>query len=105
MAVIHDYACATCGAFFADCWNDDPPVCCGAEASIAYTKVNSFEWGGPRVYEHLRDEPFSSRSELKAWTEANGMALGASAEKHGGARNEEHINTGKLYSDMGSPKH
>ena len=60
------------------------------------------EWGSPRTYLHLRDEPFSSRSELDAYAKANGMGLGASAEKVGGARNDEHLNMGK-YS-LGSPK-
>jgi len=54
--------------------------------------------------EHAGVEPFSSRGELDAYAKANGMGLGASAEKVGGARNDEHLNMGKKYSYTGSPK-
>lgn len=60
--------------------------------------------GFPAHLPALADEPFSSRSELDAYAKAKGMGLGASAEKVGGARNEEHLNMGKKYSYTGSPK-
>lgn len=102
MAVLHDYYCAECEVVEFDKW--EPPVCCGHAMRIAFRSVHSPEWGSPRTYIHLRDEPFYSRSELDSWARKNNMALGASAEKHGGARNEEHLNLGKRYSYNGSPR-
>jgi len=68
MAVLHTYACPKCDTLFVDRWSDDIPHCCGQEAKIAFVKRE------------------------------NNLALGASAEKVGGARNEEHLNTGRIYS-------
>jgi len=99
MAVMHTYACPECDTLFVDRWSDDIPQCCGQEAKIAFVKPTyTDEWGGPRQYLHLRDEPFGSRSELNRFCRENNLALGASAEKVGGARNEEHLNTGRIYS-------
>lgn len=102
MAVLHDYYCRECDRLEFDKW--DPPACCGQPMRIAILRVQTTEWGSPRTYPHLRDEPFNSRSELASWAKANGMGLGASAEKVGGARNEEHLHLGKKYSYSGSPK-
>lgn len=104
MAVLHAYYCPRCNEEELDRWSDDVPSCCGKPMRVQFTKVNTPEWGSPRTYLHLRDEPFSSRGELDAYAKANGMGLGASAEKVGGARNEEHLNMGKKYSYKGSPK-
>lgn len=103
MAVLHTFYCPRCDAM-AEGWTDDVPVCCGSEMRIALVKVNTPEWGAPRHIPTLRDEPFESRSELATYTRERGMALGASAEKVGGARNEEHLNLGKKFSYAGSPK-
>lgn len=102
MAVLHDYYCPECEIVEVDKWS--PPVCCGSAMRVAFRAVHSPEWGSPRTYLHLRDEPFHSRSELNSWARENGMALGASAEKHGGARNEDHLNLGKKYSYRGAPR-
>lgn len=104
MAVIHSFYCESCDAPNVEAWTDDVPICCGKPRKIAFLKVNSPEWGSPRHIPTLRAEPFESRSELKAYTEKRGLSLGASAEKVGGARNEEHLNTGKKFSYTGSPK-
>lgn len=99
MAVMHTYACPHCDTLFPDRWTDDPPVCCGEEARIAFVKpTHTDEWGGPRQILNLRDEPFGSRSELNTFLRENHLALGASAEKVGGARNESHLNLGRIYS-------
>jgi hypothetical protein len=98
MPVMHSYYCPNCGEVAHDQWSDDVPVCCGHQMKIAFLKVNTTEWGSPRHIPTLRDEPFESRSELESWTKKNGMSLGTSAEKVGGARNEEYLNKGKLYS-------
>lgn len=105
MAVIISTRCEKCDKLFPDVWTDEPhPRCCGAETKWTPTTLHTTEWGGPRHYPHIRDEPFGSRGELKAYAERNGMTLGASNEKVGGARNEEHMNLGKRYSYAGSPK-
>lgn len=98
MPVMVDTMCAKCDRQYVDAWSDELPVCCGEETRRVFTTIHTTEWGGPRTYLHLRDEPFHSRSELNAWAKSQGMALGASAEKHGGARNEEHMHLGKIYS-------
>lgn len=106
MAVLHQWYCPEHDGDTVSGWTDDPPSCgiCGVNMRIAIVRVNSPEWGSPRHIPHLRDEPFGSRSELESYTKANGMALGASAEKVGGARNEDHLNLGKAFSYAGSPK-
>jgi hypothetical protein len=99
MAVMHTMGCRKCNAVFPDQWTDDPPVCCGEEAQVIFVKPTyTEEWGGPRQILNLRDEPFGSRSELNTFLRENNLALGASAEKHGGARNESHLNLGRIYS-------
>ena len=102
MAVLHDYYCEDCERIEVDKWS--PPSCCGHPMKVAFRTIHTPEWGSPRTYLHLRDEPFYSRGELNKWARENGMALGASAEKHGGARNEEHLNVGKKYSYKGAPR-
>ena len=105
MARLIDTRCRKCGEVYEDVWTDEKyPLCCGKSTQWTPTVVHTTEWGSPRHYPHLRDEPFSSRSELSSFAEKNGMALGVSAEKVGGARNEEHLNLGKKFSYSGSPK-
>lgn len=102
MAVLHSYYCTQCDAEVSDKW--EPPICCEEEMRILFLKVNTPEWGGPRQYLHLRDEPFGSRSELNSYAASKGLSLSPSAEKHGGARNEEMLNLGKKYSYKGAPR-
>lgn len=102
MSVLHDYYCPECDRIDFDHW--DPPTCCGGLMRIAFRTLHTTEWGSPRRFIHIRDEPFNSRSELEAYAKQNHMALGASAEKVGGARNEDHLNLGKKFSYSGSPK-
>ena len=102
MAVLHAYFCRECDSELYDQW--EPPTHCGKPMSILFVKVNTPEWGSPRQYVHLRDEPFNSKSELDSWTKARGLELAPSAEKIGGARNEDHLNLGKKYSYAGAPK-
>ena len=87
-----------------DKWTDDVPVCCGRKMKIMITSVKTDEWGSPRTYLHLRDEPFSSRSELSSYAKKKGLSLGESSEKVGGARNDMYAGIGKLYSYPGAPK-
>jgi hypothetical protein len=102
MAVINDYFCRECERVEFDCW--DAPTCCGEMMSVALSAVYTPEWGSPQYHPHLREEPFKSRDELKSWARENGMGLGVSSEKVGGARNEDHLNLGKKFSYQGSPK-
>ena len=102
MPVLHDYYCPDCEVIEIDKWS--PPMCCGQSMHVAFRTLHTTEWGSPRTYLHLRDEPFNSRSELESFAKKNNMALGASAEKVGGARNEDHLNLGKRFSYQGSPK-
>jgi hypothetical protein len=87
---------------FIDAYSDSIPLCCGVEAGLLMPRLHSFEWGGPRTYSHLRDEPFSSQSELKNWAKKNKMSLGESSEKVGGARNDMYNGIGKSYSYPGA---
>jgi len=101
VAVMHSYYCKACGAFERDRWSDDVPSCCGSEMDIAFLPAahkNTDEWGGPRHYPHLREEPFGSRGELARFARENNLALGASSDKHHGARNESHLGLGRIYS-------
>jgi hypothetical protein len=102
MAVLHDVFCHECEREEYDVWSDSIPSCCGSSMRLLLTRVNSFEWGGPRTYIHLRDEPFSSRSELNSWAKENKMSLGESSEKVRGSRNDMYNGIGKLYSYKGS---
>lgn len=98
MAVLQDRHCAVCGKAFIDVWSDDLPSCCGAPVSWRPHVVHTDEWGSPRTLLHIRDEPFTSRSELASYAKAHGLALGASNDRVGGARNEDHLHLGKKFS-------
>ena len=101
MAMLNDYRCFECGSVAVDAWSDDIPKCCGrAMNQILLSKT--FEWGGPKTFIHIRDEPFSSRSELADYAKANGMSLGEASEKVGGARNDMYDGIGRTYSYPGA---
>ena len=101
MAVLHSYYCRECDAETHDKW--EPPTCCGKDMRILFVKVNTPEWGSPRTYLHLRDEPFESRSELNRYARDNNLTLeNDSAEKVGGSRNDMYDGMGKLYSYKGA---
>jgi hypothetical protein len=102
MAVMHDYQCTECHAESMDTMSDSIPLCCGTKMRLLMPLLHTFEWGGPRTYSHLRDEPFSSQSELKSWAKQNNMSLGESSEKVGGARNDMYNGIGKSYSYTGA---
>lgn len=59
------------------------------------------EYGGPK-YSVAADQVFASRSEEKAYWKANGFT--EAGDKVGGARNEEHLNLGKVFSGKGIKK-
>lgn len=102
MAVLNDYACDTCGHEDHDVWSDSIQDCCGVKMRLLMPHLHSFEWGGPRTYTHIREEPFSSRSELDQWAKDKGMQLGESSEKVGGARNDDYEGMGRTYSYKGA---
>jgi hypothetical protein len=102
MAILDDYKCVKCGKEAIDAWSDDVPECCDMQMAKTLTATKTFEWGSPRTYTHLREEPFSSRSELNAYAKANNMSLGESSEKVGGARNDMYEGIGKSYSYSGA---
>lgn len=102
MAVLKDFYCPKCEAEFVDRWTDDPPSCCGKTCRPLIAAPRNFEWGGPRQYLHLRDEPFQSKSELNAWAKKKGLGLYESSERVGGARNDMYEGVGKIFSYKGS---
>lgn len=99
MAVVDDFFCPICEKEFHDIWSDEKPECCGKPLRKLFaTPPITNEWGGPRTFITLREEPFSSRSELNRWAKDKGYSLGESSEKHGGARNDMYANVGKIFS-------
>ena len=106
MAVVQCYYCRFCDAEAEDVWSDNVPVCCSEKMRVDHSKsrVTNFEWGQPRQYIHLRDEPFNSRSELADYAKKKKLMLGPSSEKVGGARNDMYDGVGKLFSYKNSPK-
>ena len=101
MRILDDYVCSKCKKAREElCSRDAPPQCCKQDMQRVVGTVNHFEWGGPRTYLNCRDEPFSSRSELKAWQKENG--LGEAGDKVGGARNEDRLKN-NLFSYAGAP--
>ena len=104
MGVLKDFYCAKCDDEFIDGWSDEPPVCCGKPMRPLISATKSFEWGAPRQYIHLRDEPFQSKSELNSWAKKKGLSLYESSEKVGGARNDMYEGVGKIFSYAGSSK-
>lgn len=100
MPILDRYVCDRCHAE-EDAWRDElVPECCGCDMRKMFC-TNTHEWGGPRTYRELREEPFASRSEKNAWAKANGLE--EAGDKVGGARNEDHRKLGKLYSHKGAP--
>jgi len=106
MAVLHNYYCPTCDAEYRERWSDDIPTCCDKECRVLITRVNHWEWGGPRTYLHLRDEPFADRAELNAFAKVNDMSLGTAAENVRGSKadyfNKDKV--GKIFSGPGMSK-
>lgn len=103
MAVINAYRCAECDKIV-DAWSNDVPSCHNSVMVWSPTPICNNEWGGPRSYIHLRDEPFASRSELNRFAREKGISLAEPSEKVGGARNDMYDGVGKLYSYPGSSK-
>lgn len=97
-----DTFCSDCEEIYVDVFAADAseyPLCreCGRKTNWMPTPPKTDEWGGPRHYPHLRDEPFGSRSELASWAKAKGLHLGASNDKDGGARATHKLN-GTIFS-------
>lgn len=103
MAVINSYRCGKCDKV-EDGWSDDVPKCCNQRMKWTPSVLNTNEWGGPRTYKHLREQPFASRSELNQFARDKNLSLYESSEKVGGARNDMYDGIGKLYSYSGSSK-
>ncbi len=103
MAVLNSYRCAKCKKV-KTAWSDDVPSCHRIRMAWLPMSFYTPEWGGPRDLLHLREQSFGSRSELKRYLKDEGLVQAESAEKVGGARNEEGLNLGKTYSYAGSPK-
>ncbi len=102
MAMFKSYYCPHCDKEFYDQWSDeDAPTCCGEEARNLLNRCNHFQWGGPKTFLHIRDEPFADRAELDAYAKANNMRLGEASEKVRGSRNDMYDNTGKVFSGKG----
>ncbi len=101
MAMLNDYRCNACESVVEDAWSDDIPKCCG-DPMTQVLLCKTPEWGGPRTYQHLRDEPFASRSDLQAFAKKNGLSLGESSEKVGGARTDMYDGLGRTYSYPGA---
>lgn len=101
MSVINDYRCEKCGKI-EEYYSDDIAKCHGKTMKWRPSGFVTFEWGGPRTYLHLRDEPFASRSELNRYARDNNLSLGEASEKVGGARNDMYEGIGKLYSYKGA---
>lgn len=101
MAVINDYRCAVCKKI-TEHWSDQISNCHGRQMEWLPSGCVNFEWRGPRTYLHLRDEPFRDRSSLFRFAKDNGLSLGESSEKVGGARNEMYDGIGKTYSYLGA---
>jgi len=100
MPILDGYVCDSCGEQRDGGRDEAIPRCCRKEMRRLFC-TNTFEWGGPRQYRELREEPFSSRSELNSWAKSNGLE--PMGDKVGGARNEDHRRLGKLHSYKGAP--
>ncbi len=101
MAVVNDYRCQLCEKV-EEHWSDQIPDCCGQQMEWFPSGCVNFEWGGPKTYLHLRDEPFPDRASLLRFAKDNGLSLGESSEKVGGARNDMYDGIGKTYSYPGA---
>ena len=104
MAILDDYRCVKCGKEKIDGWSDDVPQCCDMQMSKTLVATKNFEWGSPRAIPSLRDEPFSSRSELNRYARDKKLSLGEASEKVGGARNDMYDGIGRTYSYAGASK-
>lgn len=99
MSMLDDYRCEVCENVH-EGWRDEKQVCCGLEMT-RLMGGHHFEWGGPRQIRTMREEPFSSKGDMKAWCKERGLE--EAGDKVGGARNEDHRDLGTLYSYPGAP--
>ncbi len=100
MPILDTYVCDECGDDRTGWRDDEWPDCCDKAMRRLFC-TNHFEWGGPRHYRELRDEPFESRSDMARWAKESGLEC--VGDKKGGARNEDHRNLGKIHSYKGAP--
>jgi hypothetical protein len=108
MLIKHDLRCEKCGEIEQNVYYEkgETPVCpCGGARGPDYAtfKINTPEWGGPKFFNGL-DRTFNSRSELNSYLKEKGLQQAPSADKHHGARNESHLNLGKIFSYPGQTR-
>jgi len=100
MPILDDYYCEKCEAT-EEGWRDEKHLCCGKQMTRMIGAAHNYDWDGPRQYRTMREEPFASKREMKQWCKDRGLE--EAGDKVGGARNEDHLNMGKLYSYSGAP--
>ena len=108
MLIKHDLRCQKCGEVESNVYYEkgETPACkCGGKRGpdFATFKINTPEWGGSKFITSL-DRTFDSRSELNAYLKANNLQQAPSADRHHGARNESHLNLGKIISYPGQTR-
>jgi len=96
-----DYSCESCGKRKIG-WDADFNVCCGEEMTRGFGGARTYESRGALYDTTLPDECWGkSRSETRSIMREKGLY--ESGDRVGGARNEDHLNTGKLFSYKGAP--
>ena len=102
-----DFYCKRCDVYKHDSFfmpgeeHIQPCIMCDGDMEKLPSLFSTPEYGGPR-YSVAADQTFSSRSEEKAYWKANGFT--EAGDKVGGARNEDHLNLGKVFSGKGLTK-
>jgi hypothetical protein len=99
-----DMLCKKCDSIYEDVFflagEAQVHICegCGAMTNKMPALFSTPEYGGPQ-YSQAAGMTFGSRSEEKAYWKNNGFT--EAGDKVGGARNEDHLHTGKIYSGKG----
>ena len=97
----HDVECVDCERVFEDVdvkGGIRPCPECGGKREILFTRLNCDDFQ-PHYFKSI-DREFT-KSELKDYLKLNNCSIHRSADKHHGARNEDHLHLGKIYSYPG----
>lgn len=97
-----DLRCPRCGREeeWVAIWDNEHPNCCGERMDWLPSPVYTACAGGG-FYSKALDMEFTSKADMRSYAKAQGLSQAPSADKHHGARNESHLNLGKLYSYRG----
>lgn len=98
--ILHDLRCTECEKIYANemcTWPEWGTCECGGPRRPIPAAVLLDIWGSSQFIPSL-DMEFGTKDEMRKHMKENGLSPAPQADKHHGARNEEGLGLGKIYS-------